>query len=373
MKVFLLASLPSSLRNFRGALIEEFQRRGHIVHVGAPEMSKDMDTREWLEQRGVKWHDIPLERTGTNPLKDMQTFIHLLRVFSQVRPEIFLGYTIKPVIWGLLAASMARVACRSVIITGLGYALIESDNRKRSLVKRSVIVLYKIAFRKATVTFFQNPDDRADLKRLGLLPVNARTVLVNGSGVDLAHFQPRPLPTDTVRFLLIARLLGDKGIREYVAAAEMLVKKWPEAEFHLIGGFDHNPNGIPKEEVYGWVDAGHIKWHGHMKDIREPLANCSVYVLPSYREGTPRSVLEALAVGRPIVTTDAPGCRETVTDGVNGFLVPVRDTPALANAMERFLANPELIHQMAEASLNIAQKKYDVHKVNKTILQEIKA
>ncbi|QLL44321.1 glycosyltransferase family 4 protein [Sulfitobacter pontiacus] len=371
MKVFLLASLPESLRNFRGDLIEEFQRRGHDVYVGSPEISGDVDTREWLEQRGINWHDVPMERTGINPLKDLQTFICLLRVFGKVRPDLFLGYTIKPVIWGLLSASLTRVQSRAVIITGLGYAFIEGGNRKRFLIRRCAIGLYKLALRKSTVIFFQNPDDQLDLKKLGLLPIHAKTAVVNGSGVDLAHFHPRPLPTSNMRFLLVARLLGDKGIREYAAAAETLSKAWPKAEFHLVGGFDSSPNGIPEKELRRWVEAGHIKWHGPMKDVRQSLEDCSVYVLPSYREGTPRSVLEALAVGRPIITTDAPGCRETVRDGVNGFLVPVRDPIALADAMKRFLTNPRLLHPMAEASLTIAREKYDVRKVNESILQQI--
>lgn len=371
MKVFLLASLPGSLRNFRGALIEEFQKRGHVVHVGAPEISSDVDTREWLEQRGVKWHDVYLERTGINPLKDLRTFIRLLLVFARVRPDVFLGYTIKPVIWGLLSASLTRVPSRAVIITGLGYAFIEGENMKRLLIKKCAALLYKVALRKATVIFFQNPDDQLDLEKLGLLPVNAKTTVVNGSGVDLVHFYPRPLPTSPMRFLLVARLLGDKGIREYASAAETLSKTWPKAEFHLVGGFDDSPNGIPEKELRRWVETGFIKWHGPMKDVRQALADCSVYVLPSYREGTPRSVLEALSVGRPIITTDAPGCRETVRDGVNGFLVPVRDSISLANMMERFLTNPKLIHPMAKASLKIAREKYDVHKVNESILQKI--
>lgn len=359
------------MRNFRGVLIEEFQRRGHIVHVGAPEISSDSDTREWLEQRNVKWHDVPLDRTGINPIKDLLTFMNLLHILVKVRPDAFLGYTIKPVIWGLMAASITRTPIRTVIITGLGYTFIESDNIKRSFVKKSVYKLYKLALRRATLIYFQNRDDREDLKKIGLLPTNVKNKVVNGSGVDLDHFQRQPLKADAMRFLMIGRLLGDKGVREYAAAADILVKKWPHAEFHLVGGYDENPNSISEKEIQEWVKSGRIKWHGHVSDIRKPLADCSVFVLPSYREGTPRSTLEALAVGRPVVTTDAPGCRETVIDGKNGYLVPVRDPTALAIAMERFLTNPKLIHKMALESHKMALEKFDVHKVNNSILEEI--
>ncbi len=227
---------------------------------------------------------------------------------------------------------------------------------------------YGRALRRSTLVFFQNPDDRADFTALGLLPPAVPGVIVNGSGVDTAAFAPAPFPSGPLRFLLIARLLGDKGIREYAKAAEALRRTYPDAEFHLVGGHDPNPDAIPLAEVAGWQDAGHILWHGALTDVRPAIAAAHVYVLPSYREGTPRTVLEAMAMGRPVITTDVPGCRETIVDGESGFMVPVRDTEALTQAMQRFLADPGLVPTMGALARIRAVEKYDVHAVNAVMM-----
>ena len=180
------------------------------------------------------------------------------------------------------------------------------------------------------------------------------------------------MPDGPTRFLLIARLLGDKGIKEYVAAARMLRAERPDIEFHLIGGLDPNPDGISETEVQRWHDAGDIVWHGALNDVRPSIAAAHVYVLPSYREGTPRTVLEAMSMGRAIVTTDAPGCRETVQDGENGFLVPTQDVASLADAMRRFLNTPELMTTMGASARKVAVEKYDVRKVNDAMILAMK-
>ncbi|MEQ9103557.1 MAG: glycosyltransferase [Rhodothermales bacterium] len=187
---------------------------------------------------------------------------------------------------------------------------------------------------------------------------------MHGSGVDLKVFSLVPFPQKPVRFLLVARLLGDKGIREYAASAERLHVKWPEAEFHLVGPLDTNPDGIKRDEVQAWQDAGNIIWQGELEDVRPAIAGAHVFVLPSYREGMPRTVLEAMSMGRPVITTDVPGCRETVVEGVNGFLVARQDIDELVGAMERFLVAPNLTIKMGANSRMIAEDKYDVHKVN---------
>jgi glycosyltransferase involved in cell wall biosynthesis len=196
---------------------------------------------------------------------------------------------------------------------------------------------------------------------------------VNGSGVDISEYAVAPLPTmgdvPTARFLLIARLLGDKGIREYAQAAAIVKAKYPQVQFDLVGWIDDNPNAIQQHELDSWVNEGVFNFLGRLADVQPAIAACSVYVLPSYREGTPRTVLEAMAMGRPIITTDAPGCRETVIDGYNGYLVPVKAVEELASAMEKFILNPELIVSMGAASRTLAEKKFDVHSVNQAMLQ----
>lgn len=367
-RILIIASLASSLRNFRGPLLEDLLARGHTVHAAAPELETDTETQAWLEARGVACHACPMARSGLSPVGDLRCMLALYRLMRRLRPDISLGYTIKPVIWGGLAAWMARVPQRVALITGLGYAFTGEAHGKRALVRGIVRRLYALALRRATLVFFQNPDDHADFDRWAILPPALPARVVNGSGVDTAAFAPAPFPDTPMRFLLIARLLGDKGIREYVAAAAALRSKWPDAEFHLVGPLDPNPDGISETEVRGWQEAGHVLWLGAQGDVRPALADTHVYVLPSYREGTPRTVLEAMSMGRPVITTDAPGCRETVEDGVNGFLVPPRDPVALAAAMERFLVEPELIHRMGAASRQRATEKYDVHKVNAVMI-----
>lgn len=369
MRILIVASLPRSLRNFRGALIEALGAAGHEVHCAAPDLLEDSATRDWLRARAVTCHDLPLARAGLSVAGDLRLLVHLYRMMRRLGPDLVLAYTIKPVVWGTIAAWLARVPQRVALITGLGYAFVGEARGKRALIRRVVSRLYSAALRRATLVFFQNPDDRDDFMRWGILPSDARVVLVNGSGIDTSAFALAALPDPPVRFLLIARLLRDKGIREYAEAAARLRAAYSELEFHLVGPLDSNPEAICEAEIQKWQEAGHVIWHGQQKDVRPSISDAHVYVLPSYREGTPRSVLEAMSMGRAIVTTDAPGCRETVQEGVNGFLVPVRDTDALAAAMKRFVVEPDLIGQMGAESRRIALEKYDVHKVNAAMIE----
>lgn len=371
VRVFILAGFPASLRNFRGALIEEFLARGIEVHAAAPSLSEDCSTRDWLVKRGVAIYDVSLQRAGLSIKEDLGTLRELIALLRRIRPDYFIGYTIKPVIWGLIAARLAHVPHRVALITGLGYAFTGEAKGKRAVIQRLARTLYARALCQAHLIFFQNPDDPVEMARHGMLPAHVPVKIVNGSGIDLAQFIKVELPAGPPQFLLIARLLGDKGIREYAQAAAKLAARWPGVGFHIVGGIDPNPDGIPIAEVEEWTRAGHIIWHGAVDDVRPALAATHVYVLPSYREGTPRTVLEAMATGRAIITTDAPGCRETVRDGMNGFLVPVRDVEALIFAMEKFLLEPKLIEQMGEKSREIVVDKYDVRKVNTSMINEM--
>jgi glycosyltransferase involved in cell wall biosynthesis len=285
-----------------------------------------------------------------------------------VRPDAVLGYTIKPVIYGTIAARLARVPRRFALITGLGYAFTGEATGKRKMIQQMARRLYALALGKAERVFFQNPDDEALFRQLNLVPGRVPSSVVNGSGIDLSQFEPARLPQGKTVFLLIARLLGDKGIREYVAAARAIRKTHPEVVFRLVGAVDDNPNSVHPEEVESWQQDGTIEYLGRLDDVRPAIEGCSVYVLPSYREGTPRTVLEAMAMGRPVITTDAPGCRETVVDGDNGFLVPVKAVDELVSAMVRFIEHPELAMSMGKRSRAIAEEKYDVHKVNAVML-----
>lgn len=370
MKFLLIAGYANSLINFRKPLILALLNQGLTVHVAAPELSVNTEVMTQLNELGVFAHDIPMQRTGMNPVKDLAALLALWQLMRRIKPQYVLGYTIKPVIYGTLAAWLARVPQRFALITGLGFAFMGEGNGQRSKVRAVVQGLYRLALKRSHGVFFQNPDDEVLFRRLNIISPSIQSHVVNGSGVDVAQFDVAPLSAESApRYLLIARLMGDKGVREYVRAAQQVKQRYPQAQFDLVGWIDVNPDSITQAELDSWGAAGTVNFLGRLRDVRPAIADCSVYVLPSYREGTPRTVLEAMAMGRAVITTDAPGCRETVIDGDNGFLVPVKNAEALAEAMLRFIDQPELTAQMGQRSRDIAEDKYDVHKVNQQMLK----
>lgn len=377
MKKFLvIASSPSSFLNFRGQLLKSLREQGCEIHLAAPQFTSYPDDLKKLKDLGYIIHSIPLQRTGVNPLSDVSTLFTLYNLIRKIKPIYVLSYTIKPVIYGSIAAWLNKVPNRFALITGLGYAFQQvEETGERSKFQRVIHELYNQALSKTNHVFFQNPDDLNLFKYLNLIKESTPTTVVNGSGVNLESFKLTPLPiikTDKeITFLLIARLLADKGIREYVKAAKIIKSKHPFVNFNLVGPFDSNPSAITEAEVNSWIRDGYITYLGKLNDVRPAIAQSSVFVLPSYREGTPRTVLESMAMGRPIITTDAPGCRETVIDGLNGFLVPVKSVDELVFAMEKFILNPNLINKMGISSREFAEEKFDVNKVNEIMLDKM--
>lgn len=377
MKFLIIASFLPSVLNFRGKLLESIYQQGYKIHIIAPDLSSFPAEHEKLLDLGYCVHEIPMQRTGTNPVADLKTLGNIYKLIKQIKPDYVLSYTIKPVIYGTLAAWLLKVPNRYALITGLGYAFqnIETQ-KKRSIFQKLVHGLYQQALLRSHKAFFQNPDDLKLFQDLKLLNTQTPAIVVNGSGVNLADFNVLPLPLTVdqkikISFLLIARLLVDKGIREYAEAAKIIKHKYPHVEFNLVGWIDENPAAITPQELDEWIAKKTINYWGKLSDVRPAIAESSVYVLPSYREGTPRTVLEAMAMGRAIITTDAPGCRETVTDGDNGFLIEVKSVESLVKAMEKLILQPELIAKMGGRSREIALHKYDVHQVNTHMLQEM--
>ena len=374
-KFLIIASYPASILKFRGALIQALQDKDFEIHVAAPEFNSYPEERNSLLALGYTVHDIPMQRTGTNPAVDSKTLLALYRLMREIKPDYTMAYTIKPVIYGSLAARLARVPNRFVLITGLGYAFQGADEQdyKKSNLQKIMHKLYSVALASTHKVFFQNPDDEALFKSMGILKPTAATKVVNGSGVDISEYSVQAFATiDDIlipRFLLIARLLGDKGVREYAQAARIVKEKHPQAQFDLVGWIDDNPDTIEQQELDSWIIEGLLTFWGKLDDVKHAITVSSIYVLPSYREGTPRTVLEAMAMGRPIITTDAPGCRETVIYGYNGYLVPVKAVEKLAAAMERFIFNPELIIEMGKASRQLVEEKFDVDAVNQSMLE----
>lgn len=367
--VFLIFSNKAeTLVNFRLDLIKDIQSQGKTVHACAPNLSPTSMTGKVLLEEGVVVHSVPVARTGLNPFLDMLTFVRLILLIRRICPDEMLCYTVKPVIWGSFASRLLRVKRQYSLITGVGYALAQGQgNLKYRLVQGIVKKLYNFALRHNHKVFFQNQDDLKLFQNLGIISCNSPAIVVNGSGVNLNKFSPTPLPEKTT-FVFVGRLLFDKGIREFVQACRVLKRKYPEVSFKVAGGLDVNPESATEEEINSWNADGILEYLGEVKDIKMVLADSSAIVLPSYREGVPRSVLEAMAMGRAVITTDAPGCKETVIDGINGYLVAPRSSESLMFAMEKVIKQPSLLITMGSESLKLANEKFDVKKVNKAML-----
>lgn len=330
-RVLISINTTWNLVNFRSGLIRALIAEGYEVIAAAPPDAYV----DRLLALGCRYEPLPMDNQGTHPGRDLHLFWRYVRLFRQVRPDVFLGYTIKPNIYGSLAAHLMGI---SVInnVSGLGAVFIRDG-----WVTRLVRGLYRLAFSRSAKVFFQNEDDRCLFVSGGLVS-QAVTERLPGSGIDLARFSPVESQLSdaprTFRFLLIARLLWDKGVGEYIAAARMVRQSHPDVECCLLGFLDvQNPAAISRKQVAEWEAEGAVGYLGATEDIRPELVRADCVVLPSYREGTPRSLLEAAAVAKPIITTDAVGCREVVNDGVNGFLCKVRDADSLADAMQRMV------------------------------------
>ena len=346
--------------------MRELVSQGWRVTVAAPEINEDV-RRTWLEI-GVEPLEVTTARTGMNPLADLRYFGALTAMFRERKPDVVIAYAAKPAIWGTLAARMAKVPRIMPMITGLGYAFTPTlrPSPKQKFANLAASLLYRIALPWANHVLFLNPDDRALFLRLGLIRTPGKDSVLPGEGIDLELFPPSP-PPSRPSFLMLARLLRAKGTYEYAAAAASLKARYPDVEFRLAGDFDSGPDSIDPTDLERWIEGG-LAYLGPLAEVRPALAEAAVYVLPSYREGMPRSVLEAMATGRAVVTTDVPGCRETVVSGVNGFIVPARAAEPLAEAMERFIGDPSLIAAMGQKSLEMARSTYDVKKINHRII-----
>ncbi|WP_426170225.1 glycosyltransferase family 4 protein [Sandarakinorhabdus sp. DWP1-3-1] len=364
MKIVVLASLAWSLTNFRGTLLAAMVRAGHEVVACAPD--DNAETRAALEEIGVRFRRIPMSRVGLNPFADALTVAALVRLLRAERPDTLLAYTQKPIIYGGIAARLVGGIRFHAMVSGLGHVFTD-DGQPRRLLRRLVAALYRAGVRDAETVFVFNRDDPAEMARWGILRPDHVVVQVPGSGVDTRRFAAEPIPPGAPVFLLVARLLRNKGLGEFAAAARRIRARHPDARFQLLGPHDANPASIARAELDDWVGRGDIEYLGETRDVRPYLAAASVFVLPTwYREGLPRTILEALATGRPVITTDAPGCRETI-DG-NGYLVPVRDAGALEQAMQAFVDDPWLAVRMGRRSRELAEQRFDTAHVNAMLL-----
>jgi glycosyltransferase involved in cell wall biosynthesis len=339
--------------NFRQGLIRGLQAQGYRVVALAP---RDAWSERFAEL-GVEYHSIEMDKKGVSPRRDLLLLGRYYRLLKALRPDVFLGYTAKPNVYGSMAAQALGIPVINNV-SGLGTAFI-----RQGLLTRIVSGLYRTAFRRSHTIFFQNDEDRALFVRNRLV-AEAKAKLLPGSGIDLDRFRPVSEPRDAgapFTFLLIARLLWDKGVGEYVEAARLVRQERPGTRFQLLGFLDvENRTAVPRTEVESWAAEGLIDYLGPSDDVRPAIAGADCVVLPSYREGLPRTLLEAAAMARPLITTDVPGCRQVVDEGMNGFLCDVRSARSLADAMLRMIGlSPDERAAMGAAGREKMEREYD--------------
>lgn len=371
-KILIIASLDQSLINFRGDLIAAWIKSGYEVLCAAPGFRQHYIDQ--IEALGAKTVDFDLQRTGLNPLKDLKTIAQLKKIVKDNAVDLVFPYTIKPVVYGSIAAKQYGVPVIS-LITGLGFTF-SGVTFKADVLQRVTQIMYRYALRKNKAVIFQNQDDRQLFLDKKIVTQHQRTAVVHGSGINLKRFDFRSREKQVgqpIKFVLVGRLIQEKGVGLFIEAARALRKKYPHAEFHLIGRPPaYNPSSLTESALQALTKEGLIKYHGHQNNVLELLSDADVFVLPSYyREGVPRSILEALSIGMPVITTLMPGCKETVDSGKNGFLIEPEALDPLVDAMTHFLDNPEQISIMGKASRKLAERKFDVHLINVQMLEII--
>lgn len=360
--VAVLSSHTPSLFWFRMDMMKEFIDRGWNVFALANE-----DEELWTEkfkEYGIEYRKIEVQRNGVNPFKDLKTLISIKKQLGLIKPDKIFTFQAKTVIYGAIAANMLGITEVYPLIAGMGSVFLRNDFKTR-IVRLILTGEYRFAMKRCPAVFFQNHDDEEIFRHQGIIN-KQKVVLLHGSGVSTEKFTVSPVPIPPV-FLCISRLIRDKGVGEYLEACRLLHKTHPQIRCLLVGPYDTNPSAIKEDGLKKYISDGSIEYFGETDDVRPFLAQSSVFVLPSYREGTPKTNLEAMACGRPVITTDAPGCKETVVDQENGFLVPIKDVKAIVDKMEWFICHSEEMEIMGSKGRQMAEEIFDVKKVDDTI------
>ena len=359
LNIGVVANTAFNIYNFRLGLIKELQAKGYHVIAIAPAD----DYVELLCENEIEFIEVKnLARKGTNPFNDLRLVNEFRNIYKKYKLDVVLQYTIKPNIYGTIAAQLTKTKTICTV-TGLGYTFL--NNSMASMV---ALRLYRLAFLFADKVLFQNKDDVQIFLKNHLVDKN-KTLIVPGSGINTERFSSHFCPEkkdDIIRFLMIGRLLKDKGIYEYAEAAKNIRQKYKDVEFHLLGEIDNqNPSAIKKEELQSWINDGTLHYHEHAKDTRPFICNADCVVLPSYREGMPRVILEGMAMGKPCITTDAPGCKDAVIDGESGFICKTGDALSLAHKMEQFISMSENGKELIGKNARIrAQNVYSSNRIN---------
>ncbi len=363
MKFMLISPKNRTVYNFRGDLIKEIQKSGYDVIVTGP----NEDNLDKIKALGVEFKKIDLDKNSVGIFNNIKYYLELKKLLKNEKPDIVLSYTIKPVIFGSLAAKKANIDKIYSLITGLGQVYATND-LKTKIIRFICGIAYKRVFKYNKKIIFQNKDDLNEcVSRKYLL--KEKCEVVDGSGVNLERFRKTELPKGNT-FLMVSRMLKTKGVQEYLEAARIVKMKYPETKFLYVGSTENMSSYVKKEEVDKYINAGIIEYCEQTEDVPSMIMKSTVFVLPSYyREGIPRTLLEALAMARPIITTDSIGCRETVKDGKNGFLIPVRNVNALEEKMIYMIEHREELEKMAEESYEYCKERFDVNIINKKMLE----
>lgn len=368
-KILISCSTAKSLRNFRGKLIEELLKN-NTVYVFTPTV-EDPKLKAALIEMGIKVYENNLSRNTISVTSDLKYIRALSKVIREVKPDVFFAYTFKPLIFGSVVASLHKVKTKVAMLTGLGYNFADEEKNAAKTITQKLLK-FSLGFNKNLRIIFHNDDDRKELLKRNIIGPNSKTFVVNGSGVDLNFYTYTKPEVNPVRFLLISRLIKAKGVEEFYEAASILHAKYPQVKFSVVGTFDGkqidsiDPDLHKQITTSDWID-----YTGWVDDVRPFIEKSSVVVLPSYREGTPRSILEGMSMGRAIITTDTAGCRQTVNNDLalkNGYLIKVKSVTDIVAAMEAYINNPDDIIQHGINGRAYAEEKYDVVKVNKNML-----
>lgn len=367
MKVLMIAPKTSTFINFRGDLMKEISKKGNEIIAICPEEGFE----ETLSKLGAKSIIVPLKKNSTTIFDNLKYLKELTRIIKNEKPDKIFAYTIKPVIFGSIAAKKAKITEMYSMITGLGYVY-AVDTFKTKILQIICGIGYKLAFKYNKRVIFQNKDDIEEFVKRKYLKRD-KCELVDGSGVNMERFKRNELPKENV-FLMVSRILKQKGVKEYFEAAKIVKGKYPETKFLYVGAEDKTQLALNLEDVREeFLDTGIINYCGESNDVPSYIAKSTVFVLPSYyREGVPRTLLEALAMGRPIITTDTVGCRETIKEGKNGFFVPTKDSKALAEKMIYMIENRKELEKMSDESYNYCKERFDVNIINKRMLEIMK-
>ncbi|WP_339026171.1 glycosyltransferase family 4 protein [Leclercia pneumoniae] len=363
-KILFIVNVDKFFISHRLPIALECIAKGYEVHIACAFTGSEI----YLQQLGINTHAIPLTRAGVSIFKEIKAFIQIYKIISLLRPDVVHMVTAKPVAYGGIACKLLGVNKRVASISGLGYAFID-NSLKAKLIKSIILILYRFSLRnEKTNVIFQNANDKQLFIHHGIIN-ESQSLIIRGSGVELNKYVVKPEPSGIPVVVFVSRLLYDKGIREFIAAVRLIKKSDINFRAVLVGNIDENPNSAKQHEINHWEAEGIVEYWGFREDIPHVLALSNIVVLPSYREGLPKILIEAAACGRAVITTDVPGCRDAITPDETGLLVEVKDHLTLAQAIKSLLNNPDLRHKMASSGRELAEQSFDINSVVQTHME----